>query len=107
MEGLEALVPAGGVAGVLAMVIGYLLNANRRDRQDYRQAVAAEREQRAKAEAETDAVERQLDDERERRRAAEDATAKALAEITGLRQQVKHLEVEVARLTRLVEGGAP
>lgn len=105
MEGLEALVPAGGVSGVLALVIGYLLNANRRDRQDYRQAVATERDQRAEAEREKDAVERQLDEERERRRKAEDATAQALAEITGLRSQVKHLEDEVARLTRLVEGG--
>lgn len=83
---LSTLVPAGGIAGVLAFVILYLLNSNRQDRienrkerEDYRQEIVALRQQHredlARLELRVDQVERELEDERRARIAAEAATA--------------------------------
>jgi vacuolar-type H+-ATPase subunit I/STV1 len=93
---LATLVPAGGIAGVLALVILYLLNANRQDRIEHRnerqerdRAMAAQREEHraemadlrreygeqiARLESRVDQVEREMEDERQARIAAE-ATA--------------------------------
>lgn len=122
MGGLEALLPAGGVATVLAVIIGYLLNANRVDRQDYRAAVAAaearRREEVAEAERRCDAeqaaharTQEHLDLEREARRRAEDVAARATAamerandEIARLRREIQRLERDVQALTNADQG---
>lgn len=96
MGDLATLLPAGGVLVALALVIGYLINGNRLDRRDYREAI-----RQADAEAETERVrntdlQRALDREREDRRKAQDAAAaatsaanRATEEIAALRRQLE------------------
>jgi hypothetical protein len=108
--GVEALIPAGGVAGILAVVIGYLLRANATDRKDYRDAVAVADRKRDAAERAHTRTQQNLDAERELRRKAEDTAARAVAatersteELVRLRDETKRLEAEVARLRASAE----
>ena len=112
-DGSSGTLVTGGVAGALVLVIGYLLVSNRKDRVDYRAAVSAADARTAAADKRYDdevadhaRTELQLDDERERRRAAEDQLARLATEVAGLRDRIKHLEEEVAR-QRTGGGGAP
>ncbi len=57
---LAPLIGAGGGLGVLAFVIIYLLNSNRADRKDYREAIKEERTARRAAEERAALAERQL-----------------------------------------------
>lgn len=87
MDDLATLVPAGGlgavgVGGLLVMVVGYLLNANRADRKEYQEAIdRAERraDEAARrtyaAEQRAEALQRAVDEARMARRAAEDRLA--------------------------------
>lgn len=85
---LATLLPAGGIAGTLAIVIVYLLNSNRLDRAERRmerdedrKAMAAMRtdydEQLKEMRARLDTLEREVDEERRLRLEAE---ARAAAE---------------------------
>lgn len=81
-EQIAAWVGAGG-ATVLALVVGYLLNANRQDRRDYREAVD-------RAEARADAAEErargrlaQVEEQRRARYAAEEEAARLRGEQAG------------------------
>ncbi|GAA4439352.1 hypothetical protein GCM10023170_010790 [Phytohabitans houttuyneae] len=106
---LATLLPAAGGFGVLAFVIGLLLKANRDDRIDYREAIAAERREADAARAERDLAEQQLDEARAARRRAEDELARAVRaaeraadQIAELNEHVQRLEGEVRRLTDLL-----
>jgi len=103
--GLETLLPAGGVAGILVVIIGYLLNANRVDRREYRQDLDAldgrlETERRRYAQLQLN-----LDEERDRRRTAESTAARAVTaveratdKIAALEERTRSLEAEVRQL---------
>lgn len=100
MGTVASLVPAGGVAVVLALVIGYLINGNRLDRRDYREAIAqADREAEAERRRNGD-LQRELDRERDSRRKAEDTAAKATA-------AADRATEEVAVLRRQLTEGKP
>ena len=88
---LAALLTGGGVLSLLAIGFIYLLAGNRADRVDYRKELADERTERER-------LETLLDEERKRRRAAEDREAKLAREVAGLSERVEHLSAEVARL---------
>jgi len=103
---LTALLPAGGIAGVLAIVILYLLNSNRQDRAERRKereedrvALAAMRaehgEQLAVLRSRVDHLEKELDDERQQRYAAE-----ASAATERLRAATMEHELSLLRLAR-------
>lgn len=78
---LAPLVEAGGVLGILAIVIVYLMSGARRDRQDYRTAIGA-LEKRIAAERErTLAAETAIDVERALRRKAEDDAERRVDEL--------------------------
>ena len=103
MGGLETLVPTGGIAAALTLVILYLLRANTTDRRDYRVAVEAWEEQWKESVARYRAVQDLLDQERVLRRKAEDeaaratrATERAGDEIAVLREEVKALRTQLA-----------
>jgi CHASE3 domain sensor protein len=81
---LATLVSAGGGLGLLAVVIGYLLNSNRADRREYQGAVDRAERRADEAEARTTAAEQRaealqqtVDEARSGRRAAEDRAALA------------------------------
>lgn len=88
MGDLATLVSAGGGLGLLAVVIGYLLNSNRADRREYQEAVdraerrADEADARVRAaEGRTEALQQAVDESRAGRRAAEDRAALAEREL--------------------------
>ena len=94
---------------MLALVVGYLVNANRADRVDYRAALAEVRRELDDAEDDRDELHTRLDEERERRRRAEDEATRAIRameaaadEIGQLRRTVAELEAEVKRLRQLL-----
>jgi vacuolar-type H+-ATPase subunit I/STV1 len=107
---VATLVPAGGIAGVLALVIFYLLNSNRQDRIEHRKereeltAAAAKQREEYRAELATlrtehgarldrlrerlDQVDRALDDERKLRIAAETTAASERLRATAAEHQL-------------------
>lgn len=87
---LAPLVEAGGVLGILGLVIVYFMGGNRRDRQDYRTAIAAERER-------TLAAETALDVERALRRKAEDDAEKRVDE---LQETIRVLRAALDKATK-------
>lgn len=103
---LATLLPAGGIATTLAVVIVYLLNSNRLDRAERRlerdedrKAMASLRTdhdaQLASLRERLDALEKEVDDERRRRLDAEDKAAAAALRA----QAAEHaLELALARL---------
>lgn len=72
MGDVATLVTAGGGLGILAFVIGYLLNANRVDRKDYGEAIDRHEKRADKAEVRAEALQQAVDEARAARRAAED-----------------------------------
>lgn len=108
MGDLAPFVQAGGAVGVvvvaLVAVIGYLLNSNRKDREQALGQVAAAEKRADDAEARADLAEQKtskaeerLDDERAKRRGVEDQLGQVLVEIRQLKHKVSHLEVELAK----------
>jgi len=71
---LAALASAGG-AGLLVIVIGYLLVANRADRTQYEDLVDRSEARAITAETREDLARQKLDEERTRRHKAEDEAA--------------------------------
>lgn len=71
MGDVATLAGAGGL-GILALVVGYLLNANRLDRKEYGEAIDKTEKRADKAEARAEALQQSVDDARTARRAAED-----------------------------------
>lgn len=120
-EQLQILL-GGGIFGVLAIVIGYLLFANWRDRQQHLTSITAANTRADEAEKRTDASEarervaqQRLDEEREARRRAEDQYAKAMREaadqhaelmreVRGLKSTVARLESELAHFVQTAGG---
>jgi len=116
---LATLVPAGGIAGVLAFVILYLLNSNRQDRIEHRnerkerdQAMAAQREEHrremadlrrdhgeqiARLESRVDQVEKELEDERRARVAAEATAATERLRATAAEHQLALIKLSPPR----------
>lgn len=98
MDDLAAFLPAGGlgafgVGGLLVMVVGYLLNANRADRREYQEAIdraekrADDAERRSyAAEQRAEGLQQALDEARRARRAAEDRLALLERELARYRQ---------------------
>lgn len=113
---------AGGVFGVLALVIAYLLFANWRDRQQHLTSIDAANKRANEAEQRADAAEsreriaqQRLDEEREARRraedqhaqdkrAADDQHAELMREVRGLKSTVARLEAELARVVQTAGG---
>ncbi|MGI5213042.1 hypothetical protein [Plantactinospora sp. CA-290183] len=87
MGELANFIPAGGVGafgvgGLLVMVVGYLLNANRADRKEYQEAIDKAEKRADEAARRTDAAEQRaeglqqaVDEARSARRATEDRLA--------------------------------
>jgi cell division protein FtsL len=103
---LTTLLPAGGVAVAFVVLIGYLINGNRLDRRDYRQAIKDADAEVEEERARNRNLQRQLDDERAQRRLAEDIAGRATAalersneEIAQLKLRVRNLEEQLARVT--------
>lgn len=95
-EWLPAITGAGAF-GLLALLIGYLFTANRADRRDYRSALRSE-------ERAHDLTQQRLDDERERRRKAEDTLAETGRKLDALRRDISHANELIAKLqTQIAE----
>lgn len=91
------IIGAGGAGGLLLILVIYLIKANRDDRTQHRETVAAltaeHRNENAELEAKIDRLEQRIDDlqklvddERRVRRDAEDRAARAESELAVLRQ---------------------
>lgn len=93
---LPALTGAGAF-GLLVALIGYLFAANRTDRRDYRSALRAE-------EKAHDLTQQRLDEERERRRKAEDMLAETGRQLAALRGEVAHANELIAKLQAQMAG---
>lgn len=90
---IATLVPAGGLASVIVLLVGYLLRQIVSDRADYREQILAEQQRTAAAEARTElermrAAEAQadVDAERKLRRAAESEAATAVSRMSVQKQ---------------------
>jgi multidrug resistance efflux pump len=90
---LTTLVPAGGLGGVLLVLVGYLLRQIPADRADYRASLTEEQHRTEAAEKRlTAALERiervqaLVDEERQKRRDAETIAATAQQELMRYRQ---------------------
>ena len=113
--GIEALLPTGGIAAALTVVILYLLRANTVDRKDYRDAIEAWETQWKESVARYRELQKLLDEQRDLRRKAEDeaarstrATERAASEIAELRDEVKALRAQLAAVrTQLSEMTGP
>lgn len=109
MDGLEALLPTGGIAAALCAVILYLLRANSVDRKDYREAIDV-------WEARSDVWEKRsnealtryrdlqarLDQERVKRREAEDDAARQLMAVERISSEIATLRHEIQLLRHKV-----
>ena len=103
MGGLETLLPTGGIAAALTLVILYLLRANTVDRRDYRDAIESWENQWKESVARYRELQGILDGERVQRRKAEDDSARATraveraaSEIAELRDEVRALRAQLA-----------
>jgi len=101
--GLETLLPTGGIAAALTLVILYLLRANTVDRRDYRDAIEGWEAQWNESIARYRTLQSLLDGERGLRRKAEDDSARATrameraaSELAELREEVKALRAQLA-----------
>lgn len=83
----------GGVFGVLAFVILYLLNNNRKDRQDYRVAMQAKDSELEDARDREAEAQEQVDHERRERRRIENE----------MNEKINQLQIQVGKLQRTVE----
>ena len=90
---IATLVPAGGLASVIVLLVGYLLRQIVSDRADYRAQIVAEQQRTAAAEARTDAervrareAQIETDAERKLRRAAEAEAAVATSRLATQKQ---------------------
>lgn len=112
---LTTLMPAAGIAGVLALVILYLLNSNRQDRAERRKereedrlAMSALRkeygEQLAELRGRVDQLEQELENERQLRYAAEATAASERLRAATLEHQLTLFRV--ARSDQHDERGA-
>ena len=120
-EQLQQLL-AGGVFGVLAIVIIYLLRSDAATRTQARLSIAAEQKRADDAERRADDAEarervaqQRLDEEREARRRVEDQHAKSMRdaadqhaelmrEVRGLKSTVARLEEELGRYVQTAGG---
>jgi hypothetical protein len=66
-----------GIVGALVIVIGYLLASNRTDRAQHRENVDVQLARNERLQAHIEDLEKELDVEMNKRRAAEDRAAKA------------------------------
>jgi CHASE3 domain sensor protein len=83
---IAALVSAGG-AGVLVIVVGYLLRSNREDRKQYEEAIDRAERRADAAEARSRSSRERTEQARQARYAAEEKLAEARAELAALRRQ--------------------
>lgn len=88
MGELGTVLPAGGVAVTLAMVIGYLLRSNAVDRRDYQDAVDRINKRADEMEARLNVAQSALDGERQARRHIEDLNAVNMRALEQLRSVV-------------------
>lgn len=100
---LAALIPAGGVAAVLAIVVGYLLRANHIDRMEYLDAVDRAEKRADEYLSRHRQTQEVLDTERASRRRTEDALAEAVRELAGLRDTVERQSRRIAEQTEQIE----
>lgn len=112
------LVPAGGLAAVIVVLVGYLLRQLVADRRDYQEAIKTEQARTQAAEARTaaaldaaDEAQARVDAEREKRRDAETAAASASSELIAQRHLLEYYAREAARMSsrppRTIGGAVP
>lgn len=98
MGELAPLLAGGGVFGVLAIVVVYLLAALDKAQRRADDRIDAAERRADEATARHRATQLLLDEARNARRAAEDQAAELAREVRGLREEVKDLRLEVSDL---------
>jgi hypothetical protein len=102
---VATVVPAGGLATVIVVLVGYLFKQVVADRADYRISLAAEQARTKAAEQRTtaairreEAAQQQVDAERHQRRDAETAAATAVAQLVAAQAIAAMYARELERL---------